>query len=469
MRGKWDQKHGAMTYGEMTISKAWASRTEHYNPNGSQGGAAFHPFPRLSRTNDDQPKPELKAEALYGLAGEIVKAVGPYTEAHDVALLLNTLAPFGNVIGCSAYAAVQTTEHPGRLFVAQVGPTSKGRKDTGWSPIKHLFSLVDSDWAKSRIKTGLSSGEGLIFNVRDPIYKQEPIKEKGRVVDYQQVQTDPGESDKRLLVVEPEFASTLTVISREGNILSAVIRQAWDDGALSPLTRNNPIKSTGAHITLITFITSQELLSRLDDTSKGNGFANRFLWALVERSKELPEGAMVPAEIISSLTDKLSRAVQFARRGGIVTRNDEAREAWAQVYGPLSAGRPGLTGAILSRAEAQVLRLGVLYALLDCSFTITLDHLKAALAVWEYCESSAGVIFGNRLGDYTADRIRDALRTAGGLTDNDIYELFGRNRSATERDRALSLLKDRGFATSQVETTGGRPCTRWFITEKGAR
>jgi hypothetical protein len=464
MREKWNSRRGDSTYGGWTISKALAGRTEHYNPNGSPGGRPFHPFPRLPRT------PELKEEALYGLAGEIVKAVGPYTEAHDVALLLNTLAAFGNVIGCSAYATVQTTEHPGRLFVGQVGPTSKGRKDTGWSPIKHLFSLVDPEWTKSRIKSGLSSGEGLIYNIRDPIYKQEPIKEKGRVVDYQQVQTDPGESDKRLLVVEPEFASTLTVINREGNILSAVIRQAWDDGALSPLTRNNPIKSTGAHITLITFITSQELLSRLDDTSKGNGFANRFLWALVERSKELPEGAMVSAEIISSLTDKLSRAVQCARRGGIVTRNDEAREAWAQVYGPLSAGRPGLTGAILSRAEAQVLRLSVLYALLDCSFTVTLDHLKAALAVWEYCEASAVAIFGNRLGDYTADRILDALRTAtAGLTDNDIYELFGRNRSAPERDRALSLLKDLGFATSQIETTGGRPCTRWFITEKGAK
>lgn len=324
---------------------------------------------------------------------------------------------------------------------------------------------MDPDWKKDRIKSGLSSGEGLVFNVRDPIYKQEPIKEKGRVVDYQEIMVDPGESDKRLLVVEPELASILTVMGREGNTLSAMIRQAWDDGDLSPLTRNNPIKSTGAHITLITSITQQELLSRLDENNKANGFANRFLWAVVERSKELPEGAKIPDRIILSLTEKLTQAVTFARRGGIVTRDEDARDAWAKVYGPLSAGRPGLTGAILSRAEAQVLRLSVLYALLDSSLVVRLEHLKAALAVWEYCESSTRAIFGNRLGDPTADRILDALRSAGteGLTDNDIYELFGRHRSTGERDRALNLLRDLKLVRSQVETTGGRPRTRWVV------
>src|SRR5262249_24087036 len=30
MRDKWDEKHGATTYGERTIEKAWTGRTEHY-------------------------------------------------------------------------------------------------------------------------------------------------------------------------------------------------------------------------------------------------------------------------------------------------------------------------------------------------------------------------------------------------------------------------------------------------------
>jgi uncharacterized protein DUF3987 len=358
---------------------------------------------------------------------------------------------------------VNHEEHPGRLFVVQVGATAKGRKGTGWSPIKYLFSMIDSEWSKNRIKTGLSTGEGLTFTVRDPIYKTEAIKEKQKVVDYQQVMVDPGEDDKRLLIIEPEFASTLTVMGREGNTLSAVMRQAWDDGDLSPLTRNNPIKSTGAHVSIVGHITQQELLARMDDTSKANGFANRFLWAVVTRSKELPEGADVPKQVLQNLADKLTTAVNFARRGGIVRRDDLARETWARVYGPLSAGRPGLTGAILSRAEAQVLRLSVLYALLDCSFTVSVKHLTAALAVWEYCETSAQIIFGKKLGDPVADRILEAIRQAGavGMSDNDIHELFAGHRSANERDRALALLKELGLIRSEQATTGGRPKTIW--------
>ena len=65
-------------------------------------------------------------------------------------------------------------------------------------------------WARERILGGLSSGEGLIDAVRDAREEQHPIKEKGRVVDYQMVVADPGVDDKRLLVMEGEFASVLT-------------------------------------------------------------------------------------------------------------------------------------------------------------------------------------------------------------------------------------------------------------------
>jgi hypothetical protein len=125
-----------------------------------------------------------------------------------------------------------------------------------------------------------------------------------------------------------------------------------------------------------------------------------------------------------------------------------------------------LTGAILSRAEAQVLRLSVLYTLLDSSLVVRIEHLKAALAVWQYCEASAQAIFGNRIGDSTADRILEALRQAGaeGMSDNDIYELFGRNRSARERDRALALLEHLKLVRRETVATGGRPRTIWRAT-----
>lgn len=325
--------------------------------------------------------------------------------------------------------------------------------------------IIEPEWTKDRVKSGLSSGEGLIYNVRDPVYKQEAVKDKGRVTgEYQQVMVDGGVDDKRLLVIEPEFASTLTVMARDGNTLSAVIRQSWDDGSLSPLTRNNPMTASDTHISIIGHITQQELLARMDDTSKANGFANRFLWAVVRRSKELPEGADVPVEVMDGLAEQLSAAIAFARKGGVVRRDDLAREFWARVYGPLSAGKPGMTGAICSRAEAQVLRLSVIYALLDSTVIVSLQHLKAALALWRYCEASAEAIFGAKLGDPVADRILEALRAAGanGLTDWALHDLFNRHCSTGQRDRALAFLNDAGLVKKEILGTGGRPKTVWF-------
>jgi len=410
--------------------------------------------------------PCLASEALSGLAGEIVATINPYTEADPVAVLLHLLVAFGNAINSSAHVKVEKTQHPARLFAVLVGDTAKGRKGTAWSTPKYLFSRIDSNWIENQVKGGLSSGEGLIFHVRDPITKTEPIKEGKRVVRYEEITVDQGVKDKRLLVTEGEFASALTVMGREGNILSAVIREAWDGEKLSPLTKNNPITATNAHISIIGHITKQELLARMDETSKANGFANRFLWALVKRSKVLPEGGEVPDELLLPIAEQLREVITFARNATEVKRDDEARALWAEVYPPLTEGKPGLLGAVVSRAEAQVLRLSLTYALFGMSRVITAQHLKAALAVWEYCEQSAMLIFGQRLGDPTADRIMEAIRNAGeaGMSDTDIYGMFGGNKSANERNRAIDLLLNLGRIAKTTEATQGRPRTVYRAT-----
>jgi len=84
---------------------------------------------------------------------------------------------------------------------------------------------------------------------------------------------------------------------------------------------------------------------------------------------------------------------------GEVGRTDAFRRAWAAVYGDLSEGQPGLLGAVIGRAGAQVLRLALLYALLDGQAFVDEPHLHAALAVWDYCEASARFVFGESLGD----------------------------------------------------------------------
>jgi hypothetical protein len=136
-----------------------------------------------------------------------------------------------------------------------------------------------------------------------------------------------------------------------------------------------------------------------------NGFGNRHLWFCVTRSKELPEGGDIDESVLSVLQPRLNSALSFGREQGEMRRDEAAREIWREVYSQLSADRPGLSGALLGRAEAHVLRLSMLYALLDCSASIQATHLMAALALWDYGEQSVKHIFGDALGYAVADEL----------------------------------------------------------------
>lgn len=118
---------------------------------------------------------------------------------------------------------------------------------------------------------------------------------------------------------------------------------------------------------------------------------------------------------------------------------------------------------MIARAEAQVMRIACVYALLDQSPEIRKEHLLAALAVWEYAEASAKFIFGERMGDPVADRIIDALLQAP-MTRTEISNLFGRHQGASAVDRALRQLRGAGLARCAQERTGGRPVERWTVS-----
>lgn len=410
------------------------------------------------------PWPEISPEAFYGLAGEIIRAIEPHTESDPFAILIQLLAAFGNVIHRTAHFVVEADRHYLKLFVVLVGLTSKGRKGTSWGHVSNLLKSADPAWAETRVLSGLSSGEGLIWAVRDPISKREAMKEGKRVVSYQDVETDPGVTDKRLLAYESEFASILRVLDREGNTLSAIIRQAWDDGNLRSLTKNSPAVATNAHISIVGHITKDELLRYMDSTEAGNGFGNRILWPCVKRSKYLPDGGQIQKVDFAPFLWRLNEAIRFAQTLKEPMKKDAAAATlWHEVYMDLSTGKPGLLGAVTSRAEAQVMRLACLLAVLDLSAVIRKEHLNAALAIWKYCEDSCRYIFGDSLGDPMADTLLQALRIASnGLTRTEINNLFGRHKDGGKLGRALAMLSESGMVRRETRETDGRPAEVWI-------
>jgi len=405
--------------------------------------------------------PTLAPEALYGLAGRIVETVGPYTEADPVAVLAHLLVGVGNVIGSGPHALVGAERHPLRFYAALVGQSSKARKGTAWGLPRYILGQVDETWRQARVKTGLSSGEGIIYHLRDARLEQQPVKDKGRVVGYETVTVDAGEPDKRLLVIESELATVLKRMAREGNSLSGVLRDAWDTGNLSTLTKNSPLRPTGAHLSIVGHITEPELHRYLTEMECANGFANRFLWLLVRRSKLLPDGPSVPDGKLAPLIDELREVVRYAGSLGELARDEAATASWRAVYATLTREEPGMVGGVIGRAEVQVLRLSILYAVLDGSTEVRTPHLLAALAVWEYAEASARRIFGDRLGDQVAEAILEALRVRGPQTLTGLHALFGRHRSAGELGAAVARLEGTGQARRVLKETEGRRAEVW--------
>jgi hypothetical protein len=409
----------------------------------------------------DEPWPEpMLLEALIGVAGDFVRAVAPHTEADAHALLVQFLVGVGNLFGRRAHVNVGAEPHYANTNVVLVGNTSRGRKGTAWANVRQVLAEVDPAWADECITSGLSSGEGVIYAVRDPITK---ISASG-----QQTTTDPGVVDKRLLVVEPEFAQALKVAGREGNILSPTIRQAWDSGDLRTMTKNSPTRATGAHISIIGHITQTELRRHLASTDMANGFANRMNFILVRRSKLLPHGGHPDPDVLKNVANEVAQSIQRVQRiPDRIRRSDGFRTLWERAYPELTRDRPGLLGAVLARAEAQVLRFALIYALLEASWALQGHHLRAALAVWTYIERSSEIIFGQLLGDPVADDLLEALRRRpGGLTRTDINRLLGGHRSSGTIGASLALLEREGLAHVVTEATSGRPIERWFATPR---
>lgn len=389
--------------------------------------------------------PGLRRKCFHGLAGEVVRVIEPHTEADSMALLLNTLIAFGNIIGRTAFFEADGAKHYTNLFGVLVGSTSAG-KGSSWSQIRNLFELVNNEWSRNQVQRGLSSGEGLIAAVRD----------------------EDSTKDKRLLVVESEFSSVLSMTKRDGNTLSPIIRSFWDEGSAQIMTKNNPISVHDAHISIIGHITPGELRARLNQTELANGFVNRFLWLEVKKSKLLPEGGKPSDEELKVLAGKLLEAIEFAQTMEEMKRDEKARLLWVEKYSELAVERGGAFGNATTRVRSQIARLSVIYALMDRSNIIKREHLEAARDFWNHCENSARQIFGESTGDKLADDILQLLRDAdNGLSKTEIIKLTGNNFNAKRINDALKILADDNLAHWIIvsKPDSKKPVENWFANE----
>jgi hypothetical protein len=292
------------------------------------------------------------------------------------------------------------------------------------------------------------------------IIDQEPIPDKDKkIIGYQEVITDPGEVDKRLMGVEEEFGRPLKVLQRDGSTLSAVVRQALDGGFLGARTKcpMRASRASNAHVSAIGHRTPEELRDLVSSTEIDNGFLNRFLIVACRKSKMLPRGAPDP-RTIEEFTARLASAKEFALGLSRISLSNTALSVWDEHYPSLTREKRDL-GNLVCRAQVHVMRLAVTAAVRNQSRTVEPEHLPAALAIVASAERSTSYVFGAKLGDKDHEAIlRYLTRKTNGASRSEIRrDVFGDHKAAHHvHDKLASLLQINAvrFETPQ---TKGRP------------
>jgi hypothetical protein len=422
---------GSSVFGEPTPDAARRAFTSAFGSSGVKSDNTPTPV---------EPSDGLPDAALYGLVGDFVRAVEPLTEADPAGVLACVLTGVGNMFGRNLHHRIGR-RHSTNLFTLLIGDTSS-RKGTCWDVAETWLSATAPEWAADCMESGFGSRQGFVYRIRDA---QRP---------------DDGVPDKRLLVIEEEWAKPLRLCRSENSILSPLIRSAFDGKPLAVLNKGeNRYGCREPHVSIIGMVTADELR----ELTKGrteivNGTINRFLLVNCLRRRYLPTGGDYEA-VGRRFAPKLTAAVSAASRQTTAVKLDaETAELWNEEYRRLEQPRDGDYGKSVARLSVHCLKVAMLYAALDGSPVIKMPHLNAALSLVDYCDKSAAAVFGKPKagGDEPfADEPKHAkllnfIRSRNGINKTDAHRLFNNEMKADELNGLFGLMKD-------------------FIVEKGGR
>jgi hypothetical protein len=268
-------------------------------------------------------------------------------------------------------------------------------------------------------------------------------------------------TDKRLWVVESEWATAMIRAAREGSTLGPVMRSAWAGEDLGLLNRD-AIRATRPHIGIVGHITPSEFVTRMHNVELSGGTYNRFLPVFVERSQVVPEPPAMDVSTFATEAFELRRACASARRVQVVSRSEDFRELWRHVYQDLTTDDENPTlNRFTARAAPQTLRVAAVLALTEERSVMTADDLDCVLAFVNYSIASARYVIGASTDQAVVERFQEAIRAAAGkwVSRDHIYrEGFQRNVKRSALDAAwLIISADDSYQAKQDQTDGATP------------
>ncbi|RYU62912.1 hypothetical protein EWI61_00105 [Methylolobus aquaticus] len=436
---------------------------------GSTG--ARSPSPAASISTDTTlapPKacPGSAPDMFPGLVGDVARAATRHTDVSPVAVAAGFLSFLGAMAGRDVYFPIGDTWHHPRLFTLHIGRSGRGGKGDALQLIRRIRQAIASDRPEllGQVHSGgLSSREGLAMLIHDGFTQNR--------------EDVPAIDDKRLWVVESEFSNILAQGKRDGNTLSAALRELWDGGAIRPATKTGRVWASRPHVGLAAAITPSELHSLMNARDLSNGFANRFLMFWAERPRYEPEPQATAADVLADLAGRTADVLAFAKGNypadqdtRVMRMSHAARELWRDTHVALRCPLESDTlTALLERRAPYAARLAMLFALRDRALVIEEWHLRSALAWVSYACASVRYVFSNQSTeakaqafDQMAARIGDFLRERpDGATMKELTnECFSRRATAVPLDDVLHrMLSDPRFGLDQDEQPrpDGRP------------
>jgi hypothetical protein len=416
----------------------------------------------------------MREEAYYGIAGQIIGIMANHCESSPESLLFQFLVAVGNIIGKSVCVYAGGSHLYPNEYAICVGDTARGRKGTAWRINEHLFKHVAAEWLDNCVISDVQSGEGIVYSIRDQIkgVPKTDRRKKTSAEPQPEMVLDPGVSDKRKLCCEEEISSTLKMAKRQGNTLTETYRKAWDSpGKIQTLNKNSPLTASDSHISLIGHSNKDEILATFDKILISNGFANRILWCASKRSKLLPNAEYLDwndhPNVIAVLRKSFRQQFANTDEPFRFYKTPAANALWEKIYCKLNNQKHvSFLDGVLVRDTSHLLKLALIYAVLDLTDKIDTCHLQAALALCDYSQASARWLFAETTGNPLANAIfRALLREPAGLSKTQIFNnVCYRNTPSAKLDEALEALAKNGLANMVIQLNPkGQKIEMWSI------
>ena len=404
-------------------------------------------------------------DAYYGPLGELARRHQTEIPINLMAFYAMLLPAIGWLIGRRAMIQISRDKHFCNLFTVIVGKTGCG-KGQCWNIVQSLVEQIDPT-CPQRLHRDVASAPGLIGLVRDA----STLVRGKKVID------DPGVTDKRCFVLFEEMDNLFTAMGRQGSTLEKLWNMAYDGRSLENNARDRE-KATNPHVSCVCQITDESFRDAVGTVSKGrgrsNGFFNRFITVRAVKERSLPRGGVMPD--VGDLIQELQTAL--APLGACDSASPKTIQWHPSAYPELDAFHAALDGehpflsgldGLAARLKPNVMRIAMLFAVIDRDEFIRPDHLRAAKAFCLHCIDDSRGFFHPSSSSFAKPSLDDrvlAVATKDPCAATGFHNLLGNKCVGEALQASLSrLVEQRALIREDFKPDHGKTVPRWRLAD----